>query len=424
MSNEVMCRICLGNASDTNNDQNELGKFFSPCKCAGSIKYVHQECLKRWIRTSNNPKHLTSCPQCRADYKVKTLPIFKTSGIKYRLFKWFLSLLMIIIMNVCVAYILPWYIRCIHGDRMSHNNVYLINTQTLNALFLSKSMLYKINNLDFYTISNKEDDISLENGKFDYSYFKLDQTLYRFNTRNGWYCHRRSIAKFRPTLTVTSNFRKVVSKSIFKYITGDSVLALFYPDTSSSSSSSSTSSTSSSSLSSSTSTDIDIISGIDITSNIDTKSRIGNELKEIKQLVDIDLCDIMFSLCSLHTYEFFAMLTTFTHSILYTNNNKSNLINFYSAETLFENIDKIKLLKNDENEDNEEEETAEEALFGLKVKSRADQSSKQCVRLGKFDDLFATCLFGLLKVMSFLIYPIFEFAHIILLSVCVCLFFK
>lgn len=38
------CRICL--LSGRSKDCNE---YVSPCKCQGSLKYVHQECLKFWI---------------------------------------------------------------------------------------------------------------------------------------------------------------------------------------------------------------------------------------------------------------------------------------------------------------------------------------------------------------------------------------
>jgi E3 ubiquitin-protein ligase MARCH1/8 len=26
-----------------------LGKLISPCKCKGSVKFIHEECLKTWI---------------------------------------------------------------------------------------------------------------------------------------------------------------------------------------------------------------------------------------------------------------------------------------------------------------------------------------------------------------------------------------
>ena len=37
------CRICFSGAED--------GKLIAPCKCAGTQRYVHEECLRKWQRT-------------------------------------------------------------------------------------------------------------------------------------------------------------------------------------------------------------------------------------------------------------------------------------------------------------------------------------------------------------------------------------
>jgi hypothetical protein len=49
------CRICY----------EEDGVLLHPCKCDGSIKWVHTECLKKWISTSKKDY----CPQCNYKYK-------------------------------------------------------------------------------------------------------------------------------------------------------------------------------------------------------------------------------------------------------------------------------------------------------------------------------------------------------------------
>jgi len=46
--NKKNCRICFLNES---NDSNPL---LSPCKCDGSLKYIHYKCLKNWINTKIN----------------------------------------------------------------------------------------------------------------------------------------------------------------------------------------------------------------------------------------------------------------------------------------------------------------------------------------------------------------------------------
>lgn len=50
--NEVYtCRICL-------EEENDCKNLVSPCKCKGTQKYIHKECLKRMT------KHWDNCPTC------------------------------------------------------------------------------------------------------------------------------------------------------------------------------------------------------------------------------------------------------------------------------------------------------------------------------------------------------------------------
>ena len=67
------CRICLGeNIKDLSNP------VISPCKCNGSMKYIHLECLKPWIKQNLNITETIdstiiywkslSCELCKAPY--------------------------------------------------------------------------------------------------------------------------------------------------------------------------------------------------------------------------------------------------------------------------------------------------------------------------------------------------------------------
>ena len=46
------CRICLG---EENEDENEL---ISPCKCSGTMKYIHLKCLQEWINGKKSTRDL------------------------------------------------------------------------------------------------------------------------------------------------------------------------------------------------------------------------------------------------------------------------------------------------------------------------------------------------------------------------------
>ncbi|KAE8447913.1 hypothetical protein EG329_009985 [Mollisiaceae sp. DMI_Dod_QoI] len=56
------CRICRGEGSNTE-------PLFHPCKCSGSIKYVHQDCLMEWLSHSQK-KH---CELCKTAFRFTKL---------------------------------------------------------------------------------------------------------------------------------------------------------------------------------------------------------------------------------------------------------------------------------------------------------------------------------------------------------------
>lgn len=67
-----VCRICL----------DDQGKFISPCLCKGSIKYVHHECLEKWITCESRNRR---CNVCSYEYKFgqDTKMFSKIRFIKY-----------------------------------------------------------------------------------------------------------------------------------------------------------------------------------------------------------------------------------------------------------------------------------------------------------------------------------------------------
>ena len=68
---ERTCWVCFGTDSDT------LGEWISPCRCAGSMKYVHQPCLRRWISESRDTDtDKTRCPQCTTVYTIEENNLF------------------------------------------------------------------------------------------------------------------------------------------------------------------------------------------------------------------------------------------------------------------------------------------------------------------------------------------------------------
>jgi len=56
-----VCRICrMGGAPDN--------QLYWPCKCSGSIRYVHQQCLLEWLQHSGRLQGGAACEVCKHAY--------------------------------------------------------------------------------------------------------------------------------------------------------------------------------------------------------------------------------------------------------------------------------------------------------------------------------------------------------------------
>ena len=72
--NEPTCRICLEPGENNN-------PLICPCKCTGSVKYIHLLCLRTWLgKQLNIGKHKhcitikwtpLSCEMCKTHYKYR-----------------------------------------------------------------------------------------------------------------------------------------------------------------------------------------------------------------------------------------------------------------------------------------------------------------------------------------------------------------
>lgn len=72
-----ICRICLG---EENTDANPL---IHPCKCAGTMKFIHIECLREWINSKKAFKEgeyvttylwkVLSCELCKIKFPDKVI---------------------------------------------------------------------------------------------------------------------------------------------------------------------------------------------------------------------------------------------------------------------------------------------------------------------------------------------------------------
>ncbi|KAK9719442.1 hypothetical protein K7432_004778 [Basidiobolus ranarum] len=71
---EKQCRICYGGLDD----EPSFGKLISPCKCKGTMKYVHLQCLNSW-RLASGGKSFFECDSCHYKYNFQRTTMAKAA---------------------------------------------------------------------------------------------------------------------------------------------------------------------------------------------------------------------------------------------------------------------------------------------------------------------------------------------------------
>lgn len=76
---DKQCRFCFDDLETNEN------KLIIPCNCIGSIKYIHQLCLIRWILKNTNINYI--CSLCKSQYNINLLnyietPIYNIDNIR------------------------------------------------------------------------------------------------------------------------------------------------------------------------------------------------------------------------------------------------------------------------------------------------------------------------------------------------------
>jgi len=49
-SNENLCKVCWSN------EQTPENPLLNSCKCDGTVRFIHYECLKQWLKTKMQKK--------------------------------------------------------------------------------------------------------------------------------------------------------------------------------------------------------------------------------------------------------------------------------------------------------------------------------------------------------------------------------
>ena len=97
---EKTCRICY-EAESTENP------VITPCECSGSMKFIHEQCLKTWILSQTKDPKVFSCDICKYAIKmeIKLESIFSRKNVKKEMFKMLLLPCIIFIVTTILAFI-------------------------------------------------------------------------------------------------------------------------------------------------------------------------------------------------------------------------------------------------------------------------------------------------------------------------------
>jgi hypothetical protein len=78
-SSQVVCRICYEESTA------DKGKLLYPCHCIGSVQYIHESCLKKWIENNvmNERKMRPECELCKFKFQMKFSSKYKFSREKF-----------------------------------------------------------------------------------------------------------------------------------------------------------------------------------------------------------------------------------------------------------------------------------------------------------------------------------------------------
>ncbi|OMJ67342.1 hypothetical protein SteCoe_35517 [Stentor coeruleus] len=98
-----------------------------PCKCNGSMRYVHEECLKLWILSSNQEMKDVCCDICKHlfDMKIIVKRVCSGKNFKDECFKLFIFPLVISLISTVFAVVLMFLAEGIKkGDLKTEEKVY------------------------------------------------------------------------------------------------------------------------------------------------------------------------------------------------------------------------------------------------------------------------------------------------------------
>ena len=130
------CRICM-------EGENTSSPLLSPCKCSGSIRYIHEECLKTWLVSHNEDIAESCCELCKTPLLMEFKMQHKCqprqscgSGLNSCMFVPILVAI-VIILFIIVYLLADRYLTSTSGSEEKGYTIALIITCAISGIILS-----------------------------------------------------------------------------------------------------------------------------------------------------------------------------------------------------------------------------------------------------------------------------------------------
>ena len=133
---EIKCKICLEDKEEENSSNSSFNKdnpFIFPCKCKGSMKYIHKKCLTNWIieKFSNDPEG-SYCEACLFPYRIilmtRKKPLTLIDFVQV-----YLKILFLFYILVNINFMLYFLVFFIRKNPNKHIDVYNSNNRSSNS---------------------------------------------------------------------------------------------------------------------------------------------------------------------------------------------------------------------------------------------------------------------------------------------------
>ena len=86
-----------------------MNPLIAPCLCEGSIKYVHQICLKKWLIKSKIRPELSRCEICKYKYYIRYFKDKKFDKQASKRFNFLVICLIIVMMIILTLFVISIY---------------------------------------------------------------------------------------------------------------------------------------------------------------------------------------------------------------------------------------------------------------------------------------------------------------------------